>query len=643
MGFILRSTVGETFLARVTGSPDRVAFHYKPKPLFANQAATWKRVTFSEFYLATRNTSFGLMKLGVAPGDKVALLSNTRYEWPLCDIAILGARGITVPIYASNTLEDIKYIINHSESKILIVEDMTQLKKLFAKQSSDKKAFPNLKKIVLIDPPVSETFTETPFGEVILLDSLKKLGHENEGRSPAHFSDNLNAAKPSDLLTICYTSGTTSQPKGAMITHENMMSVLGDCVESFGKHVTPEHEILLSFLPFSHILGKVESMAIYAFGWQEAFAESVDQLMSNVREIRPTIIFAVPRIFEKAYNLISNDVASSPSAYRKLFNWATHVGAEYFGAIHAKKSPSVGKKAEYILARNLIFKAASDRFGGRLNFAICGGAPLPREIGEFSQIIGLRILEGYGLTETCGPITLNTPGQTRFGSVGRPMPEVNIRIASDGEILVKSKKVFMGYYKMAEETAECLKDGWFHTGDIGILDPEGFVRITDRKKDIIITSGGKNIAPLKIEQLVAKHSLIEHFAIHGNGRTYLTALITLNKGQTIQYANENRILFSEYSELIKHPRILSLVQKILDEANLELASYETIKKFMILPNEFTIEGGELTPSLKLRRKFIDEHYKPLLDTMYPPAPPPPQGVQKRRSGRLLTKPKKLDT
>jgi long-chain acyl-CoA synthetase len=618
MPFITRKTITETFVERVKASPDQVGFQYKPTYSEAGPLNTWKTVTFRQFFDETKLVSFGLMGLGIQPGDKVAILSNTRYEWSLSDMAILGARAVTVPIYASNIPDDVSYIAAHSDARVIILEDAKQLQKVLEKRLEKPDCMPKVEKIIVIEPSAMALAAshQDAAKHVMTMQALKELGRRQEALDPDRFERNLLDASPEDPITLCYTSGTTGTPKGVIITQDNIMSVMEDAVAAVGQFTAPSGETVLSFLPFSHVLGKVESLAIYTFGWRQVFAENLDKLMANIGDARPTILFAVPRIFEKAYNRIHAAVDSSPEVKRKLFAWALGVGKQYYKSVWARQKPSFAISAEYALAKTLVFNKIANRFGGKLKFAVCGGAPLPREIAEFFQITGVRILEGYGLTETSAPVTLNLPDDIRFGTVGRPLPEVQVKIAEDGEILFNSRKVFKGYYKMPEESAAALDHGWLRTGDIGHLDSDGFLHITDRKKDLIVTSGGKNVAPQKIENLAKAHKLISQFVVHGDRRHFLTALVSLDREQIIKYATDHAILFSEYSELVKHPKILALVQKVIDEVNRQLASFETIKKFVILPNEFTIENGELTPSLKVKRGFVNKRYKNELDSMY---------------------------
>lgn len=617
-GLITKKTITATFLERVQTTPAAPGFLFKPTHEEMGKVGEWKTVTFKEYYTECRLVSFGFLGLGIQPKDRIVILSNTRFEWSLCDMAILGAGAVTVPIYASNVPEDVVYILNHSEAKIAVLEDAKQLQKILDKRIENPDCLPKLEKIIVLEPSAMSLMAKYSnlMKNVMTLQAVRELGRREEVKDPARFDKSLQGATPEDLITICYTSGTTGVPKGVMLTHDNMMSVIEDAGKVLGPFLDFKNDVILSFLPFSHIFGKVESMIGYAFGWKQAYAENIDKLMGNIEEVRPTVLLAVPRIFEKAFNRIHAALGEGSPAKKKLVAWAFEVGKRYYQSIWDKKSPSMADQLQYQLAKTLVFSKVSKRFGGRLRFAVSGGAPLPREIGEFFQICGILILEGYGLTETCAPVAVNTPAQTKFGVVGRPLPEVSFKIAEDGEILIKSRKVFQAYYKMDEETRQVLKDGWFYSGDIGHLDSEGFLHITDRKKDLIVTSGGKNVAPQKIENLAKSQKWISQFVVHGDRRHYLTALVTLDRDQIIQYANSQQILFSEYAELIKNPKILSLTQKMIDEVNRQLASFETIKKFVILPQDFSVETGELTPSLKVRRSFVNKKYQAELDSMY---------------------------
>ncbi|MGE4107147.1 MAG: long-chain fatty acid--CoA ligase [Bacteriovoracia bacterium] len=615
MALIVEKTVSAVFLKRAQSTPNTLGFRYKP-------GTTWQDVTYGEFYTEAKQVSFGLMALGIQAQDKVVILSGTRFEWSICDMAILGAGAITVPIYPSSTPADIEYIVRDSEAKLLILENAAQFEKITQLLKKDAQALSQVKKIVVIEKAALASaesgLMDSSLGALatpMSLAELREFARAQMAKTPEAFDQNLRAAKPTDLITICYTSGTTGLPKGAMITQDNMVSVVEDVAAGIANYITPEKEVILSFLPFSHILGKVESMMTYSLGWTQCFAESMDKIPANMVEIQPTLMIAVPRIFEKAYTKILSMIDENGGIKKKLFYWALRVGEECVFPKHG--APSALTRAQYRLANQLVFSKIRARFGGQLRFCISGGAPLPPDIGRFFLIAGISILEGYGLTETTGPVAVNIPDSIRFGTVGRPMQDVSVRIAEeDGEILLKSRKIFTGYFKKPAETSQALQNGWFHTGDIGYVDQEGYIRITDRKKDLIVTSAGKNVAPQKIENIAKTHKIINQFVVYGDKRNYLTALVTLERDEIIKYAHEHHILFTDYSDLIRHEKIQALVQRIVDEVNDQLASYESIKKFTILPREFTVESGEITPSLKVKRKEITQKYAAELNNMY---------------------------
>ena len=475
-----------------------------------------------------------------------------------------------------------------------------------------------MKKIVCIETDAVQAASRyrDAIGDLVTLQALLELGRRESGRLEGEFQKRLQAVQPTDTFTICYTSGTTGIPKGAVLTHDSLMSVLEDAHAVWSAYLKDQGEVVLSFLPFSHILGRVESLALHVFGWHQAFAENLDRLLDNISQVRPTLLFAVPRLFEKAHHRIAAQLALSPTK-KRVFDAGLHAGFRVLGARERGTIPAVGDRVVHQAARVGLFGAIRSRFGGRLRFVISGGAPLPKEVGEFFYVMGIPVFEGYGLTETCAPVTLNTPDHFAFGTVGRPLPEVRVKIAADGEVLIQSRKVFKEYYRDPATTAEVLRDGWFHTGDIGEIDASGYLKITGRKKDIIVTSAGKNIAPQKIEAVAASQPWINQFVVHGDRRHYLTALITLHVDQVTEFARQNAILYSAYNELIRHPKVIARTQQVVDLINKQLASYETIKAFVILPGEFTVQTGELTPSLKVRRNVVTSRYRSELDHLYP--------------------------
>jgi len=591
--FILMETVNHMFRERCKTHPNLTAFHIP-------YGEGWKSMTFGEYYEKVKFLAHGLMDLGLEKGNKVSLISSTRFEWQLADMSIVANLGVTVPIYATLPGPDSELIYDHSESQFVFVENELQLKKVLEFKNQPKS-------IICFESSAVAAAAGKP--HVISLDAVLEKGRDHFQRNRTLFEETLLSAKKEEVFTICYTSGTTGVPKGVILTHDNLVSVLEDVVEVLERshQIRPCEETTVTFLPYSHILGRVESMSSYTFGWQAYFAKDMDSIIPAMLHARPTLMFAVPRLFEKAYAKIQNGLADASSLKKKLFSWAMGVGASG----RSKLSLS------YLAADKLVLSKIRARLGGQLKYAICGGAPLPQDIGEFFSACGINLLEGYGLTETCAPVAVNTPDFTRFGTVGKPLPECSIKIAEDGEILVQSRKVFKGYYKMDDATREVLsEDGWFHTGDIGHIDAQGFLKITDRKKEIIVTSGGKNIAPQKIENLAKKQPLINQFVVHGDKRNFLSALITLDEERIEAFAKQEHILFSEYAELIKHPKIHKLVEGIVDEINEPLASFERIKRFVLLPREFTVDSGEITPSLKVKRRVVEKRYAQELDSLY---------------------------
>lgn len=595
-------TISEAYVRRAKANPNKVGFRHK-------KAGEWKEVTFKEHFETTRRLACGLIHSGVKKTDRVCILAQTSLYWSQFDLAILAAGAITVPVYPTNTPEDTAYIINHSEASVLFVDEFKNLQKI----AGIAKDCPKLKKVV-VNFDIRSGDVKAPF-EILTWNGLYDFGLNQEPSLGARVDANLAETKPEDVFTICYTSGTTGLPKGVVLTHSAMASVFED-VGKILAAVTTEDEFILTFLPMSHIFGKWESMTPYFLGWTSSFAESIDSLVSNLSEVRPTVWIAVPRIFEKVYIRIMTQVEESPPARQKIFHWAVGVGRKVLDAKSRGKSPGAALALQYKLAQKLVFSKVTQRFGGRLRLCVSGSAPLARNIQEFMHIVGVPVFEGYGLTETCAPVSVNLPYANRFGSVGKLLPEVLCRIAEDGEILVKTAKNFREYYHNPEATKESLKDGWFYTGDIGHIDGDGYLFITDRKKDLIKTAGGKYIAPQKIENLAKSYNILSQVVLYGDQKPYAVALITLNQEFVIQYAQSRGILYGDYSELVKNPQIEALVKDAIDKLNSGLAKYETVKKYHVLPKEFTVEDGDLTPSLKVKRKLVCKKYADLLEGLY---------------------------
>lgn len=595
-------TISEAFLRRAKAEPNKIGFSFKKE-------GEWKNVSFGEQFETVRRLSCGLMQLGVEKGNTVCILGQTSINWSQFDLAILGCAGITVPVYPTNTPQDTQYIINHCEASIIFVDDFKNLLKLAA----ISKDCPKLKKII-VNFDVRQGDVQAKF-EIMQWSALYDLGLNQEKAMALKFENNLTNAKPSDLFTICYTSGTTGLPKGVMLPHSSMSSVMQD-VQKVIVNATSNDERLLTFLPMSHIFGKWESMTPHYLGWTNCFAESIDSLVANLSEVQPTLWIAVPRIFEKVYSKIMMQVEEGSAVKRALFNWAIGVGRKYIDVKYSGESPSLALTAQYELAKSLVFSKVTSKFGGKLKFCVSGSAPLAKNIQEFMHAVGVPVFEGYGLTETCAPICVNLPSANRFGTVGKLFPEVLVKIANDGEILIKSAKNFSGYFKNPEATAEAIKDGWFYSGDIGHIDEDGYLLITDRKKDLIKTAGGKYIAPQKIENLAKKFQVLSQIVLYGDQKPFASALITLNQDYVMQYAQSNKIIFSDYAELIKNSEIQKIVADTIEQLNAQLARYETIKRYLVLPREFTVEDGELTPSMKVKRKFLTQKYQTELEALY---------------------------
>lgn len=558
----------------------------------------WHSWTWREVGDKVKSLSVALEQLGVRAGERLAILSQTRAEWTLADLATLSLGAITVPIYHSNLADEVQYILGNSEATGVFVEDKKQLEKVL----SVKTRLPHLKFIIMIEG------RRVPEGVVSMSQML-----EADSAKAETYAKNLKELSEPTIASYVYTSGTTGQPKGAILTHGNFVAAIA----AYRDVVTcGPSDVSLVFLPLAHILARVTQFYQLEMGFAHAYAESIEKLADNILEVRPHFLVSVPRIFEKVYERILSQVHAGSTIKRKLFNWACEVGRAYSQAKQRGEPPSVSVSLQYLLVNRLVFKKVRDRLGGRIRFSVSGGAPLSKEIAEFFHAAGIAILEGYGLTETTAAINCVYPDRLAFGVVGPPIGDIEEKIADDGEILIRGKAVFQGYHNNEEATREVLDpDGWFHTGDIGEFTADGNLRITDRKKDIIVTSGGKNIAPQNIENLIKTDKYISQVVVHGDKRKYLTALITLNSEEIDAYVKANNISKGNGS-IMRHPQIYRLAKKIIDEKNKQMPKYETIKRFAILDYDLTQEAGELTPTLKVKRRFVSEKYAEILDRLY---------------------------
>ena len=562
-------------------------------------------ITYPELYANTESFALGLVSLGVKRGDNVSIISENRPEWVYTDLAILGIGAIDVPLYPISTSETIGFILNNSDSVGVIVSNRLHLNKVLKIWKECK----NVRFIIVMNEG-----EDSPEKKIFSFSDVKKKGELFKNENPRYFTDSLNLAKEDDVCTIIYTSGTTGEPKGVILTHKNIVSNVKAALEVLDINT---NDIFLSFLPLCHIFERMGGYyTAFASCGMIAYAESIERIAQNMIEVKPTVIAAVPRLFERLYTRIIRTVESQSNAKQKIFNWAVETGKEYFSAKRNSDIIPLSLTMKYKVADRLALKKIRDKTGGNLRFFISGGAALSRELGLFFEAVGLLVLEGYGLTESSPVIAVNRYNNYKFGTVGKTMPGVEVKIAKDGEILVYGPNVMQGYYKNRKETEETLKDGWLHTGDIGVFDAEGFLIITDRKKHLFKTSGGKYVAPTPIENLFLGSKYIDQFILIGDRRMFLSALIVPDYEAIKEYADANRIQYSSQEELVNMKQIYELLEKDLQQFQRKLANYERVRKFAILDKPFTIEEGEMTPSLKLKRKVIEERYKGLIDHMY---------------------------
>lgn len=607
----MADTIARRFIETAKRHTNKTAVRFPQTA--GSRTINWLELNWTEYRQLVDSLAAGLQANGVRKGDKVAILANTRLEWAALDLAILGLGAITVPIYPSSTQDDVSFILHDSHAKILFVEDLTVLRKLTSVFSRDSKLRRPEKVILIESAPASETPTSgMTLPATTSLDELQVKGSQALKASPTLFELAVDELRIDDVATIIYTSGTTGRPKGVVHTHAQVFSEVSEAFPLLG---VSSNDVTLTFLPFAHVLGRIEIWGHALLGFTMGYAVSIDRLKADFQEIRPTIIVAVPRVFEKIHAGILSQAEISPMR-RKVFDWALGVGHEVSLCKQEKRAIPLETAIQYAGARKLVFDSIQERLGGRLRFAVCGGAPLSREIAEFFHAAGLLILEGYGLTETTAAVCVNTPFDYRFGSVGKPIGDVKIQIAGDGEILVKSKKVMREYLGDPEGTAAVLQDGWFRTGDIGAFDEQGHLRITDRKKDLIKTAGGKYVAPQRLEGLVKLSHYISNVHIHGDNRKFCVALVTLSLDAVSAWAKDHGVDSSQAAEVAKNSKVRELIRRAIADANAQLASFETIKNFAILDKDFTVESGELTPSLKVKRKVVDERYRDLIESLY---------------------------
>jgi long-chain acyl-CoA synthetase len=581
---------------------DAVERYAKPDALQYKSGGTFKPISHREMSERVRHVARGLRLSGVERGDRVGILSENRPEWAIADYACLTAGLTDVPLYPTLPADQIAYILRDAGAVAIFVSNAEQATKV----ASIRGELPALRSVISFDEKAASadlTFTA--------LEAIGAKGETAEGI--AAYKHDADAVQPGDLATLIYTSGTTGPPKGVMLTHDNIHSnVAGtrDRIPFAG------HDVSLSFLPLSHIFQRMGDYMMFATGTSIAYAENFDSVPVNLQEVRPTIVLSVPRLYEKMYARVLQNAVSSGALKRRIFFWARRVAERRADLLLAGRRPGRLLERQYAIAQKLVFSKIKERTGGRLRYFVSGGAPLAPEINRFFYAVGLTILEGYGLTETSPVIAVNTPEAFRIGTVGKPIAGVEVKIAADGEILTCGPGVMKGYYNNPVATAEAIdSEGWFHTGDIGEL-RDGFLAITDRKKDIIVTAGGKNIAPQPIENRVKTNKFVSQAVMIGDKRKFASLLIVPNFEQLEGWAKRGNLLWTDRSQLIAMPTVQAKMnEEVMGELE-GLAHFEAPKKIALLAHDFSIENGEMTPTQKVKRRVVDQHYKPLIDSLY---------------------------
>jgi long-chain acyl-CoA synthetase len=630
------------FLAQAKRYGNRVLYRYW-------QSGQWRSLTWNESLTQAREIALGLVSLGISRGDRVALLSSNRLDWLLTDWANICIGALTVPIYASSSPAQAVHIVGHADPTVLFIDSITRFDKL----DFSRTPLSQLKSIIVFDNQAAGSPRKLA-ASVLALDELRQLGRAYQERHAGVFELLVQSLRPEDDLTIIYTSGTTGAPKGVLTTHGHYLFMIRSVDAAVP---STDRDVTMHFLPTAHSLGRLEHFMAVANGWTLGVARSIETMASDLKVVRPTVIFSVPRIYQNAYNRIRQRVGRAGGWQKRIFDWGVAEGKERsaqlkFAVDHAagsvepfkwgfqrgRVSPLVkdgvntspGKWLRLLANRlswprelafacvdRLMFAPVRAGFGGRLRLAISGGAPLSPDIAEFFHAIGIKVLEGYGLTETSTVSHVNRPSHFKLGTVGLALDGTDCSVAPDGEILLRGPHIFKCYYRDLIATDDAVDaDGWFHTGDVGEIDNDGFLRVTERKRDLIVTSSGKKVAPQKIENLLTADPLIHHALIVGRGQRHLMALITLDQSRAVELARAAGIAIGSGASLASHPWMRGRVREIVRRANQELAVYEAIRDFCILDRDFTVAAEELTPTLKPRRQVIVERYKELIEDLY---------------------------
>ena len=557
----------------------------------------WVDRSFNQVEEIVRNLSLGLVDLGVEKGDKVSILANTRPEWTYCDFAALSAGAIVVPIYQTNSPDECQYVLENSDAKVVVVEDEEQLEKIRAVRDR----LPLLQHVVRMTGSSDDAI------------SLEDLAARGATRDSAEWEARWSAVSKTDVCTFIYTSGTTGPPKGCIITHGNYRAMLDMVNET---SVIEGEDVTYLYLPLAHSFALLIQLGSFDLGATIAYWERDPlKIMPNLAELKPTYFPSVPRIFEKIYTMATSAMEKAGGIKKAIFNWSIGVGQKMRETERAGRQPGFLLRKKYEFADEKVLSKIRGLFGGELRLAVSGAAPINPEILRFFDAAGVLVLEGWGMTETSTAATISSPDDFKIGTIGKPFPGCEVRIAEDGEILVKGPNVFQGYYKNEEATRETIVDGWLHTGDIGEIDSDGFIKITGRKKDIIITAGGKNITPANLENEIKQHALVSQCVVVGDRRPYLIALVTLDPEEAVAWAKEHG-LPEDPEQLASNPEIRKTIEAHVEEINQKFARVEQVKKIDILPQDLSQEGGELTPTLKVKRAVVASKYEPQIEALY---------------------------
>jgi long-chain acyl-CoA synthetase len=592
-------TIADLIPRAAAAHSDHTAIRYK-------RDDTWHDVSYTELAQIVQEIGLGLIDLGIAPGERVSILANTRPEWSYADMAATSAGAVVVPIYQTNSPEECLWVISDSDACAVICEDASQLVKIAA----IKDQVPNLRTVIVIDPPAADANGAMSGIEAIPIEEVRARGR---GRSPAELEARRGGVRPEDPFTFIYTSGTTGPPKGCVLSHGNyraIVDMIGDVGEIQGDEVT------YLYLPLAHSFALLIQLAAFDLGSTLAyFGGDTKQIVPELQEVKPTYLPSVPRIFEKIYTIAHGAIEAQGAEEAARAEQAVKVGVQVRDMMaHGEEVPAE-LQTEFDEADERLFKNVRAIFGGKVRHATSGAAPIAREILEFFYACGVPVFEGYGMTETATAATISTLENHRFGTVGRALPGVELKIADDGEILVKGPNIFQGYHKRAEESFGAVEDGWLHTGDLGSIDADGYLSITGRKKDIIITAGGKNLTPANIENDLKQSRWISQAVMYGDARPYPVVLVTLDEEEVGAYAKEHG-LPEDIPTLAQEPQIRALIQAEVDRANAKYAQVEQVKKFAILDHDLSQPTGELTPTLKVKRNVVNEKYKDIFDALY---------------------------